>query len=72
MRVDIAKSHGEVVEIHLRLSRRNIVSMLRMLDDRDKGAPALNGRDQGVEIIVQAQEDDEHYLDRPAGRMSWE
>jgi hypothetical protein len=58
--------------VHVRLSRRNIENLLHMLDDRDKIRPALSGRDNHFEILVEAQENDEHYVDRPAGSMSWE
>lgn len=73
MRVKLTKVGDEVGHILLTLSRRNLNSLLHMLDDRDKGQPALSGRDQHVEILVEAQEDEAHYTNgQPAGKMSWE
>lgn len=72
MRIALTKVGDEIGAIHVRLSRRNIMSLLHMLDDRDKVQPALAGRDQYVEILVEAQEDDEHYGGGPIGKMSWE
>lgn len=55
------------------LSRKNLLALLKMLDDNDKGAPALIGRDLNTEIVVVPEEDAVHYTpDRPAGLMSWE
>lgn len=67
MRIDLSPGL-----VQLRLSRRNINALLRMLDERDKVMPALSGRDKHVEILVLAQEDEEHYTDYAAGSMSWE
>jgi len=59
--------------VHVSLSRRNIENLLHMLDNRDKSRPSLSARDNDIEILIEAQEDDEHYVDgRPAGAMSWE
>jgi hypothetical protein len=66
-------SHADKL-ITLKLSRRNIKALLHMLDHRDKAIPALSSNDGEYEILVIAQEDDEHYAGRGhgAGRMSWE
>lgn len=56
---------------HVVLSRRNLENLLHMLDNRDKARPAL---DNGV-LIVEAEEDEEHYADRALGapgHTSWE
>ena len=58
--------------VALRLSRRNLESLLHMLDHRDKSVPALSGRDNETEILVLCEENETHYADRPAGTMSWE
>lgn len=55
-------------DAHFVLSRRNILNLLHMLDNRDKARPAL----MGGGFVIEAQEDDEHYGDRAAGPMSWE
>jgi len=64
-------AEDELTGIVLTLSRRNLASLLHMLDE-GRTAGALTGRDENVEILVQAQEDDVHYADRDAGAMSWE
>lgn len=59
--------------VALRLSRRNIMALLHMLDDRTKAIPALSCRDNHIELLVLPEEDDVHYApERPAGPMSWE
>ena len=62
---------GEVSGVIVTLSRRNLVSMLHMMAV-GRTAGALSARDNDLEILVQAQADDEHYADRAAGKMSWE
>ena len=53
---------------HIVLSRRNLMSLLHMLDNRDKVRPTIvHGQ-----LYVEAEEDDVHYGDRQAGTMSWE
>lgn len=76
MRVALTRrGHGtgpmDVSGIILTLSRRNLESLTKMLDE-GRTAGALTGRDEHVEILVQAQEDEFHYADREAGPMSWE
>lgn len=71
MRVHIDKVGGEVAGVLITLSRRNLDALKRMLDE-GRVTGALSGRDQHVEILVQAQEDEIHYADQPPGMMSWE
>lgn len=54
---------------HIILSRRNIEALLHMLDNRTKQRPALV---KGDGVVVEAQEDDEHYRGVTPGVMSWE
>lgn len=60
--------------VHVRLSRRNLENLIHMLDERDKARPGLTCRDNDIEILIEAQENDEHYDAKglPAGSMSWE
>jgi DNA-directed RNA polymerase subunit H (RpoH/RPB5) len=54
---------------HIILSRKNVEALLHMLDHRDKQRPAIL---KGDGLIVEVQENDEHYTDRTPGVMSWE
>ena len=54
--------------VHIVLSRKNVESLLHMLDNRDKEQPGLAHHD----LIVEVEEDNVHYVDREAGQMSWE
>jgi hypothetical protein len=56
--------------VTVELSRKNIESLLYMLDKKDKQVPALSSRDNDIEILVLPVE--EHSDGRPAGKMSWE
>ena len=67
-----AAYNEESSQVVVSLSRRNIENLLHMLDNRDKVVPALSGRDNHIEILVMPEEDDVHYADREAGKMSWE
>ena len=67
-----AKFDEESRYVHVVLSRRNLESLTKMLDDRDKWQPALTRQDEDVNILVEVQEDSEHYDGRAIGPMSWE
>lgn len=54
---------------HVILSRKNIESLLHMLDNRDKARPAIV---KGDGLVVEVQEDGEHYQGVTPGVMSWE
>ena len=54
------------------LSRRNLESLTKMLDDRDKWQPTLTRHGDDITILVEVQEDSEHYDGREIGPMSWE
>lgn len=54
---------------HIILSRRNVEALLHMLDNRDKQRPAIV---KGDGLVVEVQEDGEHYEGRTPGVMSWE
>ncbi len=59
--------------VQVTLSRRNLESLIKMLDDRDKWQPALERlTEDNITISVLAQEDSEHYDGRAIGPMSWE
>lgn len=62
--------------VNITLSRRNLTNLLHMLDNNIHQEPALMVRDDhgedDVVVLVQPQEDDEHYEDREPGSMSWE
>ena len=62
---------GENV-IEVSLSRKNIESLLYMLDNRDKARPALAREDDDCVLLVVAEENDEHYMLREPGTMCWE
>ena len=53
------------------LSRRNLMSLLAKLDGHPPGSACtiIGGADAGG-MMVKAEEDDIHYPDRPAGRMT--
>lgn len=76
MRAKVTRSdHGQtpipVSSVTVTLSRRNLESLLRMLDEGRKQG-ALTARDNHIEILVQGQENEDHYTDRDPGSMSWE
>jgi len=54
---------------HIVLSRRNVEALLHMLDNRDKGRPALV---KGSGLIVEVRENEDYYQGRTPGVMSWE
>lgn len=60
---------ASIVPAHIILSRKNVESLLHMLDHRDKQRPALV---KGNGLIVEVQENDDYYKDRTPGVMSWE
>lgn len=58
--------------VEVRLSRRNLESLLHMLDSRSYGKPALMSVDDEYMVLVLPEENADHYADREPGSMSWE
>ena len=58
--------------VHVSLSRRNIENLLHMLDNRTKTRPSLENLLEDTILLVEAEENDEHYGEREPGKMSWE
>jgi hypothetical protein len=54
--------------IHVKLSRRNLRELEAILDDRNTRNGCLARSDEnGVSLIVQAENDAEHYVERGPG-----
>ena len=54
--------------IHVKLSRRNLRELEAILDDRGTRNECLARRDEnGVSLIVQVEDDAEHYVERGPG-----
>ena len=52
------------------LSRRNLLALLSKLDGNPpESFCMIRGGDDAPGVIIKAEEDDEHYADRAAGRM---
>ena len=57
--------------VHLRLSRRNLRQLAAILDDPDSRNKSLARRaENGVSLVVQVEDDAEHYAERDPGRAS--
>ncbi len=59
---------GSVAEVSL--SRKNLTDLLAMLDDPKHSSKALvrYDKESATMLYVKAEEDETHYVERPAGR----
>ena len=51
------------------LSERNLLALMAQLKDPDRPAPALFKFDGEIQILVQAQSDEDHYAGQEAGPL---
>lgn len=59
-----------ITQVEVTLSRRNLRALIAKLDDSDSKRTIARDEDNGVHLIVRAEPDDVHYVERPAGIMA--
>ncbi len=60
--------NGNVVLV--KLSRTNLLSLLHKLDVPNSGRVLCRNCEDDLDLVVKAEEDEEHYEDRARGQMS--